>query len=140
MRVSIAVIVFTYLFTLSAFGFFSGEVHYKWWKNPGIVNEMGLSNQQVLEIERIFNSYKKNIIVNQRELKKKESELSRKLRNPQCSREEVLEITDDIEDIKASLTRIKVEMYLNVKNVLTPEQETKLHNIRARYRGKSKSR
>ena len=138
MRVSLAVITLTYLFTLSAFGFFSGEIHYKWWKNPRIVNEMSLSDQQVRKIDKIFNSYKKNIIVNQKNLKKKESELSKKLRNPQCSREEVLEITDDIQDIKASLTRIKVEMYLKVKNVLTPEQETILHNIRARYRGRSR--
>ncbi len=99
---------------------------------------MSLSYQQVRKIDKIFNSYKKNIIVNQKNLKKKESELSKKLRNPQCSREEVLEITDDIQDIKASLTRIKVEMYLKVKNVLTPEQETILHNIRARYRGRSR--
>lgn len=138
MRVSLAVIIFTYLFTLSAFGFFSGEVHYKWWKNPRIVNEMGMSDQQVQNIERIFNSYKKNIIVYQRNLKKKEAELSKKLRNPQCSREEVLQITDDIEGIRASLTRIKVEMYLQVKNVLTPEQEVILHNIKARYRSKSR--
>ncbi|MEQ9620142.1 MAG: hypothetical protein RIG61_13355 [Deltaproteobacteria bacterium] len=138
MRVSLAVVIFTYLFSLNAFGFFSGEVHYKWWKNPRIINEMALSDQQVQQIERIFNSYKKNIIVYQKDLKRKESELSKKLRNPECTREEVLKITDDIEDIRASLTRIKVEMYLKVKNVLTPEQEAILHNIKARYKGRSR--
>lgn len=138
MRVSLALIIFTYLFTLTAFGFFGGEIHYKWWKNPRIINEMELSEQQVHDIEKIFNSYKKKIIINQKNLKYKESELSTKLRKPECTREEVLEITDDIQDIKASLTRIKVEMYLNVKNVLTPEQEVILHNIKARYRGKNR--
>ena len=80
---------------------------------------------------------KKRIVEYQRELNNKESELAKKLRNPECSREEVLEITDDIENIRASLTRIKVEMFLNVKSVLTPKQEEILHGIRARYRGRS---
>jgi Spy/CpxP family protein refolding chaperone len=47
-----------------------------------------------------------------------------------------MEITDHIEDMKATLTRIKVEMYLKIKNALTAEQQTTLHNIKERYRGR----
>lgn len=99
---------------------------------------MELSDQQVDRIERIFDSYKERIVVNQNKLREKESELSSKLRNPECSREEVLKITDDIQSIRASLTRIKIEMFLQVKNVLTPKQEEILHNINSRYRKRSR--
>ena len=137
MRVALAFSIIIILLSVNALGFSSGEGKYKWWKNEKIVNEMDLSEQQVEKIEKIFKSYKERIIEYQRELNNKESELAKKLRNPECSREEVLEITDDIENIRASLTRIKVEMFLNVKSVLTPKQEEILHGIRARYRGRS---
>jgi Spy/CpxP family protein refolding chaperone len=39
--------------------------------------------------------------------------------------------------MKATLTRIKIEMYLKIKNVLTPEQVKTLHIIKERYRGRS---
>lgn len=138
MRVASGIVIFTCLFSLSAYGFFAGDGHYKWWKNPRIVDEMELSDQQVDRIERIFDSYKERIVVNQNKLREKESELSSKLRNPECSREEVLKITDDIQSIRASLTRIKIEMFLQVKNVLTPKQEEILHNINSRYRKRSR--
>lgn len=136
MRVALAFGIFTILLSTYAYGFMGGDVKYKWWKNEKIVAEMGLSEQQVRNIEKIFRTYKEQIVEYQRQLNKKESELGKKLKNPQCSREEVLEITDDIENIRASLTRIKVEMFLGVKSVLTAEQEKILHGIRARYKSK----
>lgn len=99
---------------------------------------MELSDQQVDRIEKVFRSYKERIVVYQSKLRKKEAELSAKLRKPECSREEVLKITDDIQGIKSSLTRIKVEMFLQVKSVLTPKQEEILHNINTRYKRKSR--
>jgi len=137
LRVSLAFGILIILLSTYAFGFMGGNVKYKWWKNEKIVDEMGLSEEQVRSIEKIFKSYKEQIVEYQRELNKKESELAKKLKNPDCGREEVLDITDDIEDIRASLTRIKVEMLLSVKSVLTPKQEEILHGIRARYRGRS---
>lgn len=138
MRASLALVICTCLFSINAFGILSGEIHYKWWKNPRIAQEMRLTAEQIDSIENIFNSYKEQIIAFQKELNGKENELLDTLRKPECSRDEVLKITDDIEEVKATLTRIKVEMYLKIKNVLTPEQEETLRQIRARYRGKGR--
>lgn len=134
MRASIFILTLPFLMTASAYGYFGGEVYYKWWKNPKIAEEMELSQDQADEIESVFTSYKEEIIVHQKELRQRESELLTKLREPQCSREEVMHMTDDIENIKAALTRIKVDMFLKIKNILTREQEESLHNIRARYK------
>lgn len=138
MRASIALAVVLCLFSVSAFGLVSGEIHYKWWKNPKIRQEMDLTDKQVDAIENIFNSYREQIIDSQKELKKEETRLLDILRKPECSRDEVMEITDHIEDMRANLTRIKVEMLLKIKNVLTSEQEDTLHNIRENYRGRSR--
>jgi Spy/CpxP family protein refolding chaperone len=123
------------LFSVSAFGLVGGEIHYKWWKNPKIIQEMDLTDDQVDAIEDIFKSYREQIIDSQKELKKEEAHLLDVLRQPECSSDEVMQITDHIEDMRADLTRIKVEMLLKIKNVLTSEQEETLHNIRERYRG-----
>ena len=138
MRVSLAFTVVLCLFSLSAYGLVGSEIHYKWWKNPKVIKEMNLTEEQVDTIEAIFNSYREQIIVFQNELNKEEVRLLDVLRKPECSRDEVMEITDHIEDMKATLTRIKVEMLLKIKNVLSSDQEKTLHNIRERYRGRSR--
>ncbi len=137
MRVSFAFVIVACLVSANAFGLVGGEIHYKWWKNPKIKEEMHLSDKQVDAIEDIFSSYREQIILFQRELKREEAELLTVLRKPECSRDEVMEVTDHIEDMKATLTRIKIEMYLKIKNVLTPEQVKTLHIIKERYRGRS---
>ncbi len=138
MRVSFALVAVACLFSVNAFGFMSAEIHYKWWKNPRIKEEMELTDKQVETIDNIFISYKERIILFQRELKREEAELLNVLRKPECSRDEVMEITDHIEDMKATLTRIKVEMYLKIKNALTAEQQMMLHNIKEQYRGRTR--
>ncbi|HVY54687.1 MAG TPA: hypothetical protein VHC46_02930 [Thermodesulfobacteriota bacterium] len=138
MRASLAFTAVLCLISASAFGLMSGEIHYKWWKNPKIVQQLDLTDKQIDEIEGIFNSYKDQIIDSQRALKKEETRLLDILRQPECSSDQVMEITDHIEDMRANLTRIKVEMLLKIKNVLTSEQEETLHNIRDSYRGRSR--
>lgn len=138
MRVSFALVAAACFFSVNAFGFMSAEIHYKWWKNPRIREEMELTDKQVETIDEVFSSYRERIILFQRELKREEAELLNVLRKPECSRDEVMEITDHIEDMKATLTRIKVEMYLKIKNALTAEQQTTLHNIKERYRGRAR--
>jgi len=96
---------------------------------------MGLTKQQANSIERIFSSNKNKILKYQKELRQKDIQLRKKLNKSDSNNEEVLRLIDDIEHIKANLTRIKVQMYLKVKGVLTPEQIGILHNIKSRYQG-----
>ncbi len=138
MRLSYILVTALCLFSVNAFGFVSDGIHYKWWKNARIREEMELTDKQVETIDDIFSSYRGRILLFQRELKQEEAELLKVLRKPECSRDEVMEITDHIEDMKATLTRIKVEMYLKIKNVLTPEQQTMLYKIKDRYRGRAR--
>lgn len=135
MRVSFVLFLFIYLFSLSAYGYYGSKANYKWWKNPNIVSEMGLTREQANKIEKIFSSKKEKILKLQRQLTNKEIELKKKLRKTDSNNEEVLELLEEIEGIKASLTRIKVQMFLRVKSVLTPEQIEILYSIKSRYRG-----
>lgn len=135
MRVSLVLFVFIYFISFSAHAYYGSKANYKWWKNPNIVSEMGLTKQQANSIERIFSSNKNKILKYQKELRQKDIQLRKKLNKSDSNNEEVLRLIDDIEHIKANLTRIKVQMYLKVKGVLTPEQIGILHNIKSRYQG-----
>ena len=137
MRASLALTAVLCLISASAFGLMNGEIHYKWWKNPQIIKQLALTDKQIDAIEGIFDSYRQQIIDSQKELKKEETRLLDILRQPECSSDEVMEITDHIEYMRANLTRIKVEMLLKIKNVLTSDQEATLHSIRENYRRRS---
>ena len=134
MRISLLFFLLSFLFVLNTHALLGAGSNYKWWKDPKIASELDLSKDQVRSIDRIFSSYKKRIFKYQKELRKSEVELKKELQNPNAKKEDVLKLIDGIENTKAAYTRAKVEMYLKVKDVLTPGQVTKLHKIKVRFR------
>ena len=135
MRASLVFFVLIFFVSFTAQAYYGSKGNYKWWKNPNIASEMGLTSQQSSNIEKIFRSHKNKILRLQKELRKKDIELGKKLNQADAKNEEVLQLIDEIEAIKAELTRIKVKMFLEVKSILTPEQIQILHNIKSRYQG-----
>jgi Spy/CpxP family protein refolding chaperone len=107
----------------------------KWWKNNEIVKSLELSNAQVDQIEKIFSSRKGKIKELGSNLRKKEKELDNTIRNPNSSNEEVLKLSDEVEEIRGNLRKLKVDMFLQIREVLTPQQRGKLQEIRPK-RGK----
>ncbi len=134
MRISLLFILFSLLFVLNAHALLKGGANYKWWKDPKVASELDLSKDQVKKIELIFSSYKKRIARYRKQLNKSEVELKKELQNPNAKKEDVLKLIDGIENTKAAYTRSKVEMFLRVKDVLTPEQVGKLHKIKRGFR------
>lgn len=112
----------------------ASEANYKWWKNPRIVTQLQMSPNQVREVDAIFTSYKKSFVNYRKSLRNQEKILKKELRNPNANKEEVLQLIDGIEDTKADYTRTKVEMYLRIKDVLTPQQQSTLHQIKLRFK------
>jgi Spy/CpxP family protein refolding chaperone len=107
----------------------------KWWKNNEIVKSLELSNAQVDQIEKIFSSRKGKIKELGSNLRKKERELDNTIRNPNSSNEEVLKLSNEVEEIRGNLRKLKVDMFLQIREVLTPKQRGKLQEIRPK-RGK----
>ena len=134
MRISLLFILLSFLFVLNTHALLKGGSNYKWWKDPKIASELDLSKDQVKRIEQIFASYKKRIARYRKQLNKSEVELKKELQNPNAKKEDVLKLIDGIENTKAAYTRSKVEMFLRVKDVLTPEQVGKLHKIKRGFR------
>ncbi|MEM7007607.1 MAG: hypothetical protein AAF462_00560 [Thermodesulfobacteriota bacterium] len=134
MRISLLFFVLTIVFTMSASAMLGSGASYKWWKNPQIVERLNMSPGQVNQIDSIFKSYKKQFINYQKELRSNEVQLKKELQNPNAKKEDVLNLIDGIENTKAAYTRTKVEMFLKIKDVLTPQQQNQLHQIKLRFR------
>ena len=108
--------------------------NYKWWKDKQIASELNLTRDQANRIDQIFLSYKQRFVQYRKELNSTEAKLKKELRNPEAKKDDVLQLIDRIENTKAAYTRMKVEMFLKIKDVLTPEQQATLHNIKLRFK------
>jgi Spy/CpxP family protein refolding chaperone len=105
----------------------------KWWKHPKIAKELELTNDQVNRIEAIFSSYKPQMIELSDQLKKKEAERRAIIRNPNSNPQDAERLTDEIANIRGAMEGIRGRMSLQIMYVLTPQQRSKLEEIKSRY-------
>jgi len=104
-----------------------------WWRNEDVRKELDLSMEQVQKIEKIFQSFKQQIQFLKDELEAKEDSLRQVLQSPEDSRDEVLHLTNEVEQIKAKGRMMKVDMLLDIREILTSEQRNQLHKIKHDY-------
>jgi len=124
--------VLTLFFTSSVF---AGKNKNKklWWRNGQVVEELELTQAQVKNIETIFQRYKGEIKYFNKELNKKEKKLKKLIQNSDSTREDVLEVTDEINVLKADGHKLKVNMFWEIREILTPKQRSQLQLIKERY-------
>ena len=104
-----------------------------WWRNTQIAEELELTPRQINQIESIFQNYKGKIKKFNKDLNKKEKKLQKLIQNPDSTREDVLKVTDEINTIKANGQKMKVTMFWEIREVLTPKQRVQLKTIKDRY-------
>ncbi|MCI0454965.1 MAG: Spy/CpxP family protein refolding chaperone [Candidatus Dadabacteria bacterium] len=107
----------------------------KWWKDKKIIKTLELNNDQVNRIEGIFSSQKGKMKELVSDLRKKERELADTERNPNSSNDDVLRLSKEVEEIKGNMRRVKMDIHLQIRGILTPQQRGKLREIKAK-RGK----
>jgi len=131
-RVFAILFIFTLFFTSSVF---AGNYKNKklWWRNGQIVEELQLSPQQVKQIENIFQKNKGEIKSFYKNLNLKENQLKKLIQKSDSTREDVLNLTDEINTLKSNGQKLKVNMFWEIREVLTPKQRTELLLIKERY-------
>jgi Spy/CpxP family protein refolding chaperone len=103
----------------------------KWWKSPEIRKELTLSPKQVEEIESIFGSYLPEMMRVNSNLRNQVLILREKVKNPKSSSDEIRRASIAVDETKKALSSLKLEMFLKIREVLTPEQRAKLHRIKS---------
>lgn len=128
-----------FLFAFSAFAF-HGKCHGKqqWWNNRKVVEQLQLSDQQLSKIDEIASSYEKRIEDLRTQLRTNKDKFKETMKNPNSTNEEILASSDQASNTKRGLKRVTLEMKLDIRDVLTTEQRSKLYEIKEQNKGHRK--
>jgi Spy/CpxP family protein refolding chaperone len=124
------------LFAFSAYGYQHGKGHGKWlwWKDTTIVEELKLSDKQKTEIDEISTTYKQKVEEMRPGVDEKRKVFKEAMGNPASTNEEIIKAYDDMWDTKSRMKKTMLEMKLDIRAVLTPDQITKLNQIKEQHK------
>lgn len=139
-RFTLLLIVPLVLLALSAYGRECGKEHgrwhgkWHWWKDTTIVEELKLNDKQKTEINEISSTYTKKLEEMRPGVDEKRKAFTERMANPASTREEIINAYDQMWDTKSRMKKTKLEMKLDIRAVLTPDQITKLSQIREQHK------
>jgi Spy/CpxP family protein refolding chaperone len=95
-------------------------------KMEEFIKSLNLSEEQVTEIERISIDFQKNILELRNNLQIKELEVKELLLEPLTEMTKIKEKFEEIAELQVEIRVKTIERYLEIKELLTPEQQAKL--------------
>jgi Spy/CpxP family protein refolding chaperone len=110
-----------------------------WWQVPGTQKELGLTTEQVVKINTIWDSTVTELRQEKDELDKWEQRLSRMI-NRNAPEADVARQIDRVETARASLNKTRSLMLYRMRQVLTPEQNTKFQAMQERWQQQNAGR
>ena len=101
----------------------------KWWKNTRVVRELDLSDAQVDRIEAIFLRVRPALIDLRADLEKKRLLQESAMDRPTVDSAEAERQIDEVEQARSKLEKARAMMFLEIRQVLTPEQRRKARSL-----------
>lgn len=98
----------------------------KWWHDPACKTQVGLSDAQAAEIDRIFLSVRDELRAEKAELEKQEAALSRLLAESSDNEAVVVRTIDRVEAARSALAKTRTLMLYRMHRLLSPEQRRQL--------------
>lgn len=137
-RFTLLSIVPLVLFAFSAYGYPYGEGHghgkWLWWKDTTIVEELKLDDKQKTEINEISSTYEQKLEEMRPGVGEKRKAFMDAMANPTSTREEIMKAYDQMWDTKYKMKKAMLEMKLDIRAVLNPDQVKKLNEIRQQHK------
>ena len=106
----------------------------KWWTNARVIAELNLSADQRSKIEDLWIQTRRTVIDPKAELEKRQLDLSELLSKDSVDVSAALKAFDRVQEAKLSLERSTFLMRIQIKNLLSPDQQQKLETIAERQR------
>jgi periplasmic protein CpxP/Spy len=113
-------------------GMMGGRFFGKWWKNPVLAQRLGLTDDQVSKMEKVFQDHRLQLIDLHAALEKQEVLLEPMINADHPDEQQTLAQIDKVAQARANLEKSNARMLFAIRNVLTPEQWKKLQAERAR--------
>jgi len=111
-----------------------------WWKNSDIVQELGLSQEQVKQIEGTFYDHRLKLIDLNANVEREETRLQPLMEADTVNEAQIGPQIDKVLAARTALEKANVMMMLSIRKVLTVDQWKKLESIRNHREGMMKRR
>ena len=98
----------------------------KWWDNPQMVKELGLTPDQQKKMDDIFQQSRLKLIDLHATLEKEEVMMDGLMQGPQLDDSKIMPAIDRIAQARAELEKANARFLLGIRHALTPEQFKKL--------------
>ncbi len=101
-----------------------------WWKNPRVAQKLGLTDDQLQQLEKISYDSRMKMIDLHAAVQKEQLELGHELQADHPNEDAVLGQVDKVSQAKAAMARAHVRTLLATRNVLSPQQWQELKSLR----------
>jgi periplasmic protein CpxP/Spy len=101
----------------------------KWWKDSGLMKRIGVSDDQVTKIEKIFQDHRLQLIDLHADLEKQEAIMEPLVEADQPVESQVAAQIDKVAQARANLEKSDAMMLLAIRRVLTLDQWKKLRDV-----------
>lgn len=101
----------------------------KWWKDSDLMKRIGVSDDQVAKIEKIFQDHRLQLIDLHAALEKQEAILEPLVEADRPDETQVVAQIDNVAQARANLEKSDALMLLSIRRVLTLDQWKKLRDV-----------
>lgn len=99
-----------------------------WWTNAALVTQLGLTDDQKTKIERAYENHRQDLLAGSQQVDKEEAQLAKLLAADPLDKNAVLSEIDRVVQARGDLERTNSAMTLEMREVLTGAQWTKLQS------------
>ena len=98
----------------------------KWWQRPEIIQELQLTNEQQERLDEIFRGAADELIDARGAVEKLHVAIRGELDRPQVRKAELMRLADQLSDARGKLFARELEMLIDMRAVLNPQQWTRM--------------
>lgn len=106
----------------------------RWWNDPKVAQQLGLSDDQKHRMDQIFLQHRLNLIDLDANLEKQQTLLEPMIQADQPDEAKILSQIDAIAQARADLEKANARMLFDLRKTLTPDQWKKLKTMREEHR------
>ncbi|MBB6145541.1 Spy/CpxP family protein refolding chaperone [Silvibacterium bohemicum] len=108
---------------------FHGMEHGRWWNNPRVAQQIGITDDQKKKMDDIFQQHRLKLIDLNASLEKQEAIMHPLIEADQPDESKILSQIDAIAQARAELEKDRARMLFSIRQTLTPDQWKKLQAL-----------
>jgi hypothetical protein len=101
----------------------------RWWDNHSVVQQIGLSKEQQIRMDSIFDANKPAILASYKSFLKAQSSLNAVNKDTKADKTTVFAAIDAVNNARSDLQKATSAMLMQIRNEMNPDQIAKLEKV-----------